>query len=207
MQHLTPLITTNLLTSFRVLARAMSTVAKSFEVNQVVPDVVPKAPAALVKVVFPSGVEVKEGNELTPTQVKDVPTVTWDASPDQLYTLAMTDPDAPSRQYPKLREFRHWLVGNIPGGNVSAGETLSAYVSPVPPPNTGLHRYVYLVYKQPSRLNFDESRLTNTSGDIRAKFSIANFAKKYNLGDPIAGNFFQDLYDDYVPLLYKQLGE
>ncbi|CAH0402843.1 unnamed protein product [Chilo suppressalis] len=72
------------------------------------------------------------------------------------------DPDAPSRQYPKLREFRHWLVGNIPGGNASAGETLSAYVSPVPPPNTGLHRYVYLVYKQPSRLNFDESRLTNT---------------------------------------------
>ncbi|CAH0402842.1 unnamed protein product [Chilo suppressalis] len=201
------LIADGTMVNFRVLARAMSTVAKSFEVNQVVPDVVPKAPAALVKVVFPSGVEVKEGNELTPTQVKDVPTVTWDASPDQLYTLAMTDPDAPSRQDPKFREWHHWLVGNIPGGNVSAGETLSAYVGSGPPPNTGLHRYVYLVYKQPSKLNFDEPRLTNTSGDNRAKFSISKFAQKYNLGDPIAGNFYQAQYDDYVPLLYKQLGE
>lgn len=33
---------------------------------------------------------VKEGNELTPRQVKDVPTVSWDASPDCFYTLAMT---------------------------------------------------------------------------------------------------------------------
>lgn len=39
---------------------------------------------------FPSGVEVKEGNELTPTQVKDIPTVQYEADPDKFYTLAMT---------------------------------------------------------------------------------------------------------------------
>ena len=38
-------------------------------------------------------------------------------------------------------------------------------------------------------------------------FSIENFAKKYNLGVPIAVNFYQAAYDDYVPILYKQLGE
>ncbi|CAG9791324.1 unnamed protein product [Diatraea saccharalis] len=156
------LIADGTMVNFRVFARAMSTVAKSFEANHVVPDVVPKAPAALAKVVFSSGVEVKEGNVLTPTQVKDVPTVTWDASPDQLYTLAMTDPDAPSREDPKFREWHHWLVSNIPGNNVAAGETLSAYIGSGPPPKTGLHRYVYLVYKQPSRLTFDEPRLPNT---------------------------------------------
>ncbi|KAM3959483.1 protein D3-like isoform 2-T5 [Aphomia sociella] len=192
--------------NFRVLARAMSTVAKAFETHQVVPDVVPKAPSALVKVKYPSGVEVNEGNELTPTQVKDVPTVSWDATPNQLYTLVMTDPDAPSRKEPKFREWHHWLVANIPGNNVAAGDTLSAYVGSGPPPDTGLHRYVYLVYKQPSKLEFDEPRLPNTSGENRANFSIAKFAKKYNLGDPIAGNFYQAQYDDYVPLLYKQLG-
>lgn len=184
----------------------MSSVAKAFEAHGVVPDVVSKAPAGEIKVNYPSGVEVNQGNELTPTQVKDVPTVSWDAKSDNYYVLAMTDPDAPSRKEPKFREWHHWLVGNIPGGNVAAGETLSQYVGSGPPPDTGLHRYVFLVYQQPGKLNFDEPRLTNTSADNRGGFSIAKFAAKYNLGDPISGNFYQAKYDDYVPLLYKQLG-
>lgn len=192
--------------NFRVLTRAMSTVAKSFEASQVVPDVIPKAPAALLQVKYPSGVEVKEGNELTPTLVKDEPSVKWDAEPGQYYTLAMTDPDAPSRKEPTFREWHHWLVGNIQGNEVNSGETLSQYVGSGPPEKTGLHRYVFLLYKQPSKLTFDEPRLTNTSSDKRANFKIAEFAKKYNLGDPIAGNFYEAQYDDYVPILYKQLG-
>ncbi|XP_032526491.1 phosphatidylethanolamine-binding protein homolog F40A3.3-like isoform X3 [Danaus plexippus] len=184
----------------------MSSVAKAFEANAVVPDVVPKAPEAEVTVKYNSGVEVNFGNELTPTQVKDVPAVKWNAVPDSYYTLAMTDPDAPSRAEPQFREWHHWLVGNILGGNISSGEVLSAYVGSGPPPDTGLHRYVFLVYKQPGKLSFDEPRLPNTSGDKRGGFSIAKFAKKYNLGEPVAGNFYQAKYDDYVPILYKQLG-
>ena len=30
-------------------------------------------------------------------EIKDTPTVTWDAEPGKLYTLVLTDPDAPSR--------------------------------------------------------------------------------------------------------------
>ncbi|CAG5049621.1 unnamed protein product [Parnassius apollo] len=191
----------------RVLARGMATVAKSFAENAVVSDVVPVAPTALLKVTYPSGVEVKEGNELTPTQVKDQPTVSWDAEQNAFYTVAMTDPDAPSRKEPKFREWHHWLVGNVPGSDVSKGDVLSAYVGSGPPPGTGLHRYVFLVYKQPDKIAFDEKRLTNTSADGRGGFSIAKFAEKYNLGNPVAGNFYQAEYDDYVPLLYKQLGE
>lgn len=44
------------------------------------------------------------------------------------------------------------------------------------------------------------------SGDGRGKFSIKKFAAKYSLGQPIAGNLYQAEWDDYVPLLYKQLG-
>jgi len=117
----------------------------------------------------------------------------------------MTDPDAPSRQDPKFREWHHWLVGNIQGGNISKGDVLSAYVGSGPPEGTGLHRYVFLIYEQPKKLTFDEKRLTNTSGDHRGKFSIRNFAKKYHLGEPVAGNFYQAEWDDYVPKLYKQL--
>lgn len=155
---------------------------------------------------YPSGAEVTNGNELTPTQVKDIPThILWPTEEGALYALCMTDPDAPSRVNPKYREWHHWLVGNIRGNDVSGGKTLSHYVGSGPPKGTGLHRYVFLVFKQPSELNFDEKILSNRSGEGRGNFSIRNFAKKYNLGNPIAGNFYQAQWDDYVPKLYEQL--
>lgn len=82
---------------------------------------------------------------------------------------------------------------------------MSEYIGAGPPKGTGLHRYVFLLYKQPSKLTFEERHLSNRSGEHRAKFSIRNFAAKYNLGNPIAGNMYQAEYDDYVPILYKQL--
>nr|CAH7761962.1 unnamed protein product [Callosobruchus chinensis] len=56
---------------------------------------------------------------------------------------------------------------------------------------SGLHRYVFLIYEQPAKLNFHEKRLPNTSGDNRGNFSIRKFAQKYKLGEPIAGSFYQ----------------
>lgn len=177
------------------------------EAHQVVPDVISVAPKALLTVKYPSGVEVSEGNILTPTQVKDLPKVQWQAKDNSYYTVCMTDPDAPSRKEPTYREWHHWLVGNVPGNKISEGETLSEYVGSGPPPDTGLHRYVFLIYEQPDgKIKFDEPRLTNRSGENRGGFSIRKFAEKYKLGDPIAGNLYQAEYDDYVPILYKQLG-
>ncbi|EDV99116.1 GH13213 [Drosophila grimshawi] len=176
------------------------------EEHCIVPDVIAKAPKCSVSVEYDGGISVKAGMVLTPTQVKDQPCVKWEADNSKLYTLCMTDPDAPSRKDPQFREWHHWLVGNIPGSDVAKGEVLSAYVGSGPPPETGLHRYVFLVYEQRRKLDFDEKRLPNNSGDGRGGFKIATFAKKYALGDPIAGNFYQAEYDDYVPILYKQLG-
>ncbi|KAK4871574.1 hypothetical protein RN001_015698 [Aquatica leii] len=186
--------------------RFFSAIGRQMEKESVVPDVIDVAPKELAKVSYPSGASVQEGNQLTPTEVKDIPIVSWTADSNTFYTLCMTDPDAPSRKKPDFREWHHWLVGNIPGNNINHGETLSEYVGSGPPQGTGLHRYVFLVYKQPKQLTFDEPRLTNRSGDNRAKFSIKKFAEKYKLGNPIAGNFYQAEYDDYVPILYKQLG-
>jgi len=117
----------------------------------------------------------------------------------------MTDPDAPSRVNPKYREWHHWLVVNIPQTRVAEGKTLSEYVGSGPPKGTGLHRYVFLVFKQPGPLETDEKKLTNRSGEGRGQFSIKNFAKKYGLGNPHAGNLYQAQWDDYVPKLYEQL--
>ncbi|XP_072153951.1 OV-16 antigen isoform X2 [Bemisia tabaci] len=57
---------------------------------------------------------------------------------------------------------------------------------------TGFHRIVFLVYKQPmGRIEFKEKLLSYKARDSeRANFSTRSFAKKYNLGDPIAVSFF-----------------
>ncbi|XP_049879011.1 protein D3-like [Pectinophora gossypiella] len=184
----------------------MSLVAKAFESSKIVPDVIPVAPTANIELKYPSGVQASQGNELAPTQVKDQPTVTYEADPNAYYTLVFTDPDNYDGPELVYREWHHWLVGNIPGNQVTSGETLSAYIGSGPPQGTGLHRYVYILYKQPSKLSFDEPRLTNKSIDGRAAFSTKKFAEKYNLGNPVAGNFYRAQFDDYVPLLYKGLG-
>jgi phosphatidylethanolamine-binding protein (PEBP) family uncharacterized protein len=49
----------------------------------------------------------------------------------------MTDPDAPSRQNAKFREWHHWLVVNIPGSQLSLGEVKSEYIGAGPPQGTG----------------------------------------------------------------------
>ncbi|GAB0092410.1 Phosphatidylethanolamine-binding protein [Sergentomyia squamirostris] len=185
--------------------RNLSSALKIMEKHGVVPDVISSAPKDVLKVSYPSGVVVNEGNELTPTQVKDIPKVEWDSDSGTFWTLCMTDPDAPSRKEPTYREWHHWLVGNIPGNNITQGETLSEYVGSGPPEGTGLHRYVFLLYKQNGKLDFSEPRLKNTSADNRGCFSIKNFAEKYKL-ELVAGNLYQAEWDDYVPLLYKQLG-
>ncbi|XP_072395829.1 phosphatidylethanolamine-binding protein homolog F40A3.3-like [Diabrotica undecimpunctata] len=169
----------------------------------IVPDVIDVVPEQQLEVLYTSGVKVNLGNELTPTQVKDAPQVKWLADKDSFYTLIMTIPDDPSLTDPKHRQWHHWLVVNIPGVDVPKGEVLTEYVGSGPPPNGGLYTYVFLVYKQKGKLNFDEPKLTNRS-TARGGFCHRKFSAKYNLGQPIAANFFQSQYDDYVPILYKQ---
>uniref|UniRef100_A0A2H1W3R8 SFRICE_008466 n=1 Tax=Spodoptera frugiperda TaxID=7108 RepID=A0A2H1W3R8_SPOFR len=177
-----------------------------FKEHCVVPDVINIPPSELLTVKYPNGSTVTTGKELTPTQVKDQPVVQWAAKDEEYYTLAMVDPDAPSREEPKFREWHHWLVGNIHGGHIGKGEILSEYIGSGPPKGTGLHRYVFLVYKQPEKCDFSKMpKLRNNSGDKRGKFSIAKFATQYKLGSPIAGNFYLAKYDDYVPKLYAKL--
>nr|KAF6312066.1 phosphatidylethanolamine binding protein 1 [Pipistrellus kuhlii] len=155
-----------------------------------------------------SGAEVDElGKVLTPTQVKSRPSgISWDGlDSSKLYTLVLTDPDAPSRKDPKFREWHHFLVVNMKGNDISSGTVLSDYVGSGPPKGTGLHRYVWLVYEQAKPLNCDEPILSNRSGDNRGKFKVASFRKKYDLGPPVAGTCYQAEWDDYVPKLYEQL--
>ncbi|KAL0979040.1 hypothetical protein UPYG_G00179720 [Umbra pygmaea] len=168
---------------------------------------VDEKPANVLRIKYGS-VEIDElGKVLTPTQVQSRPTsITWDGcDASKLYTLALTDPDAPSRKDPKFREWHHFLVVNMKGNDLSSGHVLSDYVGSGPPKGTGLHRYVWLVFEQPGSLSCTEPVLTNRSGDHRGKFKIKAFRQKYGMGSPVAGTCYQAEWDDYVPKLYEQL--
>ncbi|XP_076242150.1 protein D2 [Calliopsis andreniformis] len=198
-----PVIIGVLICGVHVIAAA--NVKSEFEAAKIVPDILTTAPTEKIEVKY-GDKALEFGNELTPTETHKIPEIHYKHEGGVLYTLVMTDPDAPTGKGYN-REFRHWLVGNIPEENIAKGEVLAEYVGPAPPKGTGKHRYVFLVYKQnQGSITFDERRLSTRDGPQRKRFSIKKFAEKYNLEGPIAGNFMKAEYDDNVPQYHKLLG-
>ena len=109
------------------------------------------------------------------------------------------DPDAPSRLNPTNREIRHWLTVNIPGSDLSAGETFADYRGSMPPLGTGLHRYIFLLFKQSKgRTVFDLPIMSNETSTSRALTSTRDLMNEYNL-ELFGGNFFQAENEGNIP--------
>jgi len=98
-------------------------------------------------------------------------------------------------------------VVNIPGNDVRNGEHLVEYVGSGPTKGSGLHRYTYLVFKQlEAGINPDSPKASNDSISERVLFNTKAFAKKHQLGQPVAGNFYRAQWDEYVPMLHNFWG-
>jgi len=161
--------------------------------SDLIPEVVDEfTPTVDFKVTFPKG-DAKDGNLFNASDLHYVePDISWTpVDKDGLYTLVKVDPDAPSRASPTGREWRHWLVVNIPGKDVSKGEVITPYMGPHPPKESGPHRYLFLLYKQPDRLSVPA---LDNSGHHRANWKVRQFAREFNLGSPIGATFYQAQY-------------
>ncbi|OXA51403.1 protein D1 [Folsomia candida] len=169
--------------------------------EEIVPDVVdslPTTPTTTLHVEY-NDVKIEYGNQVEIRAVEHGPTsVNWNpADPHAFYSICLTDPDAPTRSDPKMRERVHWLVGNIPGDRWEAGETLIAYVPSCPPKASGLHRYTFVLLRQPGRLDFSgEKKVDNSKElwDLRRSFSIRKWAKKWDC-EVIGANFYVAEWD------------
>jgi phosphatidylethanolamine-binding protein len=98
------------------------------------------------------------GNTLKPKKLQDTPTVsltpynTTSGASDMTYVIAVTDPDAPSRDNPEWSEMCHWITSGVSASSGAACSKLSlsgledvvSYKPPGPPPKTGKHRYVFV---------------------------------------------------------------
>lgn len=183
-------------------------VDEEFQKSQIVPDVVAKAPGSQLDVLFDCG-SINLGNTFTPLQVRNRPTVTWkNAKPNELYTLIMTDPGAIEGRNPNDKEWHHWIVGNIPGNDVDKGDILTSFCPSGPPKDSGVHRYVFLLFKQSGKLDFkNQIKLGAYQIEGRDLFSTHDFARKHNLAEAIAGNFYLASWDESVEELTKLMNE
>ncbi|KAL1501886.1 hypothetical protein ABEB36_007126 [Hypothenemus hampei] len=187
-------------------ARTRDQIFRAMKADKITPDLVDRCPEKLAEVAFPSGGQVNLGKELTPSQTLQPPSIYWQADQQSFYTLCMVDPDGPRTTDSKPNIWNHWTVGNIPGNKISQGQPLVEYLPPCPQQNTPLHRYTYMIYKQPRRINFSEPKIPATSYQNREGFSMRRFAEKYQLGQPIAGNYFKCRYDRSVPNILERIG-
>ncbi|KAG0696766.1 PEBP-like protein [Suillus ampliporus] len=167
----------------------------------VIPDVIPANPPfhpqALLSVTFPTGPALL-GNTLNTTSSLAPPMISFTPMQGEaLYTIVMTDPDAPTRENQTYAQYRHWLATGVrppQGVNASAEFTqpdTTAYLSPNPPAGSGSHRYVLLLYREPS-INFTIPADAVENGndfDRRRNWNVTIFAASYNL-ELVAANFF-----------------
>ncbi|KAG2746459.1 PEBP-like protein, partial [Suillus brevipes Sb2] len=179
-------------------------VRDDLEKDGVIPDVIPADPPfhpkALLVVTFPTGQEALLGNVLTKTDTADEPTVAFtpmqvpDVADEPTYTLVMTDPDAPCKKNPEFREWRHWVVTGVKAPSTSAVEmdnlaaqltkpAVTPYYPPSPPPGSGEHRYVLLLYEEPNAgfsISADAPERRNQPAN-RKNWNATMFADKYGL--------------------------
>lgn len=100
------------------------------------------------------------GNTVDPSDVQSSPSVHFELAKQShlesdkfagmTHVIALTDPDAPSRDDPKWSEFCHWIATGVPleknGVTSFKLDDVVEYKPPGPPPKTGKHRYVFLAF-------------------------------------------------------------
>ncbi|MCI4381214.1 hypothetical protein PGIGA_G00249090 [Pangasianodon gigas] len=109
------------------------------------------------------------------------------ANTQKKYMLMMVDPDAPSRTNPARAHWRHWLLADIEGSSLRAGDIkgtlLSEYTRPTPPKHTGFHRYQFLLYEQPTGQVLSLSQQEQSS---LGNWDPPSFVEKFGLVGPVA---------------------
>ncbi|KAF9926727.1 hypothetical protein FBU30_003759 [Linnemannia zychae] len=162
----------------------------------IIPDVLDSFHSKTMLVVsYGNDKEVALGNTLSVKETQHPPQVSFQAdSPNDKYTLVMTDPDAPSRKEPSMREYRHWVVANISGtsdfqpANVAQSTVVTPYMGPAPPKGSGPHRYILLLYKQTPSTNIS-ALTTPLSASHRQGFKAKQFASQVHL-ELVGANYF-----------------
>ncbi|PFH47277.1 hypothetical protein AMATHDRAFT_77273 [Amanita thiersii Skay4041] len=204
----------------------LSSIVTALQRSQIIPDVIPAIhpptgtfqPSVLFSIIWPNGreavlsaspVELTQEDTVdepdinfTPMILSDISAASQSADTEPTYTLVMTDPDAPSREEPLFREFRHWVITGIKSApdssskvaNLNAIKTkpsTTPYRPPGPRPGSGIHRYTFLLFEEPAGgITIPQGEPEYGSAlEERRSWDAMAFARKYNL-KLVGANFF-----------------
>ncbi|KAF7186843.1 Carboxypeptidase Y inhibitor [Pseudocercospora fuligena] len=151
----------------------------------------------------------KIGNTIKPKKLQEVPEIqlrdhlpdlsAWnDTTGVPQLTLALTDPDAKSRDDPKWSQMLHWLITDVNLTHTQSSSSsnyteIYSYKPPGPPPKTGKHRYVFVALA-PKNGTTEKLFLTKPKerqhwgyGKVRA--GVREWAEENGL-ETVGANFF-----------------
>jgi len=177
---------------------------------KVIPDVVPESfkPTTLFAISYSDAGIVEIGQEVDVEDTQEEPDLTLlfingigeDMKSGGTYTVAIVDPDARPLEGKTNKLFRHWLITGLISEHadeknevplLKSKKSTTAYKAPAPRPGTGIHRYVFLLFHEPSSgITIPKDAPENgDETDQRRSFDVLKFAEHYGL-KLVGANFF-----------------
>ncbi|KAJ7752631.1 phosphatidylethanolamine-binding protein [Mycena metata] len=170
-----------------------SSITTALAKGRIIPDVLGQfQPTAFLSIVLPSG-PAAIGAEVALSEsetIKAAPS-DEDVGADGLVknearcTLAMLDPDAPSAAQPTSSQFRHWVRepnAEFAGPAVQTTTAANTYRPPGPPKGSGLHRYTFILFREPPNFSLPEGASElNDNVEARRRWDAVKFGERNGL--------------------------
>ena len=120
--------------------------------------------------IFYNDKKISDGEFLNVKDVQVEPEIKLRTNPNKIYTLILHDPNAVGGD--KI----HWLRANITNNDINSGTDILPYVGPAPPPNSGMHHYIFELYEKKIE------NIPNLNNDRR---ELTEFKKEFDINEPI----------------------
>ncbi|KAH4922036.1 hypothetical protein HBI79_182870 [Parastagonospora nodorum] len=144
-------------------------------------------PTVNLSISYPS-ISPSNGSFVRVSQVAHTPKISISPSSpsdSESYTLMLIDPDAPTPADPKFAYWRHWVVCHIPSTsstNISeSGVTLTKYLPPGPKDESGPHRYLFLLFREPAGVEVGKEDVGGEEFVERRSFGAAEWVERHGL--------------------------
>jgi phosphatidylethanolamine-binding protein (PEBP) family uncharacterized protein len=124
--------------------------------------------------IFYNNKKITNNEFLTPSETKEQPIIKYNSNDNNLYTLILYDPDSIYGTY------IHWAIVNIPEDNINNSTIIVPYLGPQPPSGTGIHNYIFQLYKQSEKKYIKplEGRQFELE-DLKNKLQVSNLITEF----------------------------
>lgn len=144
------------------------------------------------------------GNIIKPREATQRPQITYPTDADTLWTVMFVNPDGNLVQ--EGSECLHWLVSNIPGNDISAGDEYCTYLQPFPPKGVGFQRLTFILFKQSQKLDLSNLIRDTTTVLSERTFKCSEFYRTYeDILTPASLVFYQSDWDTSVTNMFHNV--